>query len=86
MDPHLPEYLAAAGGLSDQTTSPAKSLDGFAIGDQIAFRLSGWSETSSATGRICDVHERRNTLLVETEDDIVEVDPRPWPKGHVLPF
>jgi hypothetical protein len=25
-------------------------------------------------------------LLVETASDIVEVDPRPWPVGNVLPF
>lgn len=83
---HDREYLAAISGMPEHTISPRRSLDGFAIGDSIAFRLTGWSESSCATGRICDVHERRNTLLVETDNDIVEVDPRPWPVGNVLPF
>lgn len=86
MDPHLPEYLAAVGALHEHTPSPRRALDGHAIGDHISFRLPGWSHASSDEGRIVDVCEQRNRLFVETTDDVVEVDPRPWPVGNVLPF
>jgi hypothetical protein len=33
---------------------------------------------------VTDHHDGK--LLIETTDDIVEVDPRPWPIGNVLPF
>ena len=89
MDPHLPEYLAAAGGLHKQTPSPTDrrfAFERFVIGDELTFRLAGWSESSSDSGRVCDMHEERLTLLIETSTDIVELDPRPWPVGNVLPF
>lgn len=85
-DPHHNEYLAAIAGMLEHTPSPCRSLDGFAVGDQITFRLAGWGESTYATGRVCDVHEARHRLLVETPDDIVEVDPRRWPEGNVLPL
>lgn len=85
-DPHENEYLAAVAALPDQTISPSRRIDGHAIGDQISFRLRSWGETGWQTGRIADFNEHRGTILVETEDDIVEVDAREWPTGEVLPF
>lgn len=85
MDPHLPEYLAAAGGLHEQTPS-RRALDGHAVGDHISFRLKGWPANSYDDGRIVDFSESRNRLFVETVADVIEVDPRPWPEGEVLPF
>ena len=80
------EYLAAIGGLHEQTISP-RTLDGHAIGDRISFRLKAWNGKGFASGRIADFHEARGTLLVETEDDIVEVDARQIADGgEVLPF
>ena len=85
MDAHHNEYLAAACWLHEQTPT-RRALDCHAIGDHISFRLTGWSPASSDDGRIVDVCEQRNRLFVETVEDIVEVDPRPWPLGNVLPF
>lgn len=87
-DPHHNEYLAAIDGIGDQTPSPRRrELNGYAIGDQISFRLRSWGGDGWQTGRIADVNEARGTLLVETTDDIVEVDAREVGKGgEVLPF
>ena len=80
------EYLAAITGISDQTISP-RSLNGYAIGDQISFRLNVWKGNAFDAGRIADINEARGTLLVETADDIVEIDAREVGKGgEVLPF
>ena len=85
--PHENEYLAAITGLPDQTPSRCRELNGHAIGDQISFRLRSWRGSGWATGRIADVNETRGTLLVETTDDIVEVDAREVGNGgEVLPF
>lgn len=85
-DPHHNEYLAAVAGLHEQTVSPCRALDGHAIGDTVSFRLRSWGQNGWQTGRIADVNESRNTLLVETAEDIVEVDVRQWPTGELLPF
>ena len=91
-DPHINEYLAAANAIHEQTPSPVPTSDQlaafekFTIGCGVTFRLKGWSDASCQTGRVADMHDGRLTLLVETVDDIVEVDPRPWPIGNVLPF
>lgn len=80
------EYLAAIDGIHEQTPSP-RSLNGYAIGDQISFRLKAWKGNGFDSGRIADINEARGTLLVETADDIVEVDAREVAKGgEVLPF
>lgn len=85
-DPNHNEYLAAITGISEQTISP-RNINGHAIGDQISFRLRSWGGSGWQTGRIADVNEARGTLLVETSDDIVEVDAREVGKGgEVLPF
>lgn len=78
MDANRNEYLAAAAGMNDIYGTPYKH------GDRIAFRLAGWSETSWDAGNVINTHAGK--LLVETDTDIVEVDPRPWPIGNVLPF
>lgn len=85
-DPHENEYLAAVAALPEHTISPRRCLDGHGVGDDISFRLSGWGGREFDNGRIIDISEARNRLLVETADDVVEVDPRPWPVGNVLPF
>ena len=80
------EYLAAITGISDQTISP-RSLHGYAIGDQISFRLKAWKGNGFDSGRIADINEARGTLLVETAGDIVEVVAGEVGKGgEVLPF
>jgi hypothetical protein len=56
----------------------------YARGDYVTFRLTGWSESSSQSGRVLDHHQGK--LLVETDASIEEVDPRPWPLGNLLPF
>ena len=66
MDPHLPEYLAAAGALSDQTLPPA--LPQFADG-QIVHGLSGGR---AWTGRILAVDGRR--LHIEVDGGWLAVD------------
>lgn len=66
MDPHLPEYLAAAEALSEQTMPPA--LPQFAEG-QIVHGLTcgrAW------TGRILDVDGRR--LHIEIDGGWLAVD------------
>lgn len=88
-DAHHNEYLAAISGLPDQTISPQarREIDGHAIGDWVSFRLRSWNGHGFQSGRVADVNERRGTLLVETEDDIVEVDAREVGRGgEVLPF
>jgi hypothetical protein len=82
MDAHHAEYLAAVAGM--QETYGTDTQNEFAIGDHISFRLKGWSDSSYDDGRVCSHHNGK--LLVETAIDIVEVDPRPWPVGNVLPF
>lgn len=85
MDAHRPEYLAAVAGMAETYgTTTCRHADGYAVGDYITFRLNGWSDSSYDDGRVTDHHNGR--LLVETASDIVEVDPRPWPIGNVLPF
>jgi hypothetical protein len=83
MDAHHAEYAAAVAGMQETYGSP-RHADTFALGDHISFRLKGWSDSSYDDGRVTDHHH--GMLLVETADDIVEVDPRPWPIGNVLPF
>ena len=66
MDPHLPEYLAAAEGLADQTPPPA--LPQFRV-DQTVHGLTcgrGW------TGRIIGVDGRR--LHIEVDGGWLAVD------------
>ena len=82
MDAHHAEYLAAVAGM--QLTYGTDTQNEFAIGDHISFRLKGWSDSSYDDGRVCSHHNGK--LIVETAIDIVEVDPRPWPVGNVLPF
>jgi hypothetical protein len=82
MDAHHAENAAAVAGM--QETYGTNTQNTFAIGDHISFRLKGWSDSSYDDGRITDHHNGK--LLVETATDIVEVDPRPWPVGNVLPF
>lgn len=84
-DAHHAEYLAAVAAMPEHTISPRRCLDGHGIGDHITFRLQGWGPSSYDDGRIVDINENLNVLLVETAADIVEVDPRPWPVGNVLP-
>lgn len=84
-DAHHAEYLAAVAARFVRAISPRRYLDGHGIGDHITFRLKGWGPSSYDDGRIVDVNESLNVLLVETAADIVEVDPRPWPIGGVLP-
>jgi hypothetical protein len=83
MDAHHAEYAAAVAGIQETYGSP-RHADTFAVGDHISFRLNGWSDSSYDDGRVCSHHAGK--LLVETATDIVEVDPRPWPIGNVLPF
>ncbi len=82
-DAHNAEYLAAVAGMADTYGSP-RPVDTFAVGDHISFRLAGWSERSFDDGKV--ISHYAGKLLVETATDIVEVDPRPWPIGNVLPF
>jgi hypothetical protein len=82
MDAHHAEYAAAVAGMQD--TYGIDTQNTFAVGDHVSFRLKGWSDSSYDDGRICSHHN--GLLLVETATDIVEVDPRPWPLGNVLPF
>jgi hypothetical protein len=82
MDAHHAEYAAAVAGMTE--TYGTRDADTYAVGDHITFRLKGWSLNSHDDGRVCSHHA--GMLLVETASDIVEVDPRPWPVGNVLPF
>jgi hypothetical protein len=83
MDAHHAEYIAAACGLHEQTPA-RRAIDCHAVGDHISFRLHGWSDSSYDDGRVTGHYHGK--LLIETAGDIVEVDPRPWPLGNVLPF
>jgi hypothetical protein len=83
MDAHEPEYAAAVAGMQETYGSP-RHADTFAVGDHVSFRLHGWSDSSCDDGRVTGHHHGK--LLIETAGDIVEVDPRPWPLGNVLPF
>lgn len=78
MDAHANEYAAAAAAMQETYGTT------FAVGDHLSFRLAGWADTSYDDGRVIGHHN--GMLLVETDSDVVEVDPRPWPLGHVLPF
>lgn len=78
MDAHSNEYAAAVAGMQDVYGSQ------YGRGDSVTFRLKGWQENASDSGRVIDHHDGK--LLVKTDADIVEVDPRPWPTGNVLPF
>ena len=78
MDAHEREYAAAAAAMVETYG------DRFAVGDHLAFRLDGWSERSYDDGRVIGHHAGK--LIVESATDVNEVDPRPWPIGHVLPF
>jgi hypothetical protein len=84
-DAHYAEYLAAVAAMPEHTISPRRCLDGHGIGDHITFRLADWGPRTFDDGRIVDINEDRNRLLVETADDVFEVDPRPWPVGNKLP-
>lgn len=83
MDSHASEYAGAIAGMTE-TYGTRGTAETFAVGDYISFRLSTWSPKSYDDGRVIDHHQGR--LIVETAGDIVEVDPRPWPEGNVLPF
>jgi hypothetical protein len=82
MDAHHAEYAAAVAGMHE--TYGTNTLNTFAVGDHVSFRLKGWSDSSYDDGRIIGHHDGK--LLVETASDIVEVDPREWPIGNVLPW
>ena len=81
-DAHHAEYAGAIAGM--QETYGSRAADQFAIGDHVSFRLKGWPDSSYEGGRVTDHHNGK--LLVETDNEIVEVDPRPWPVGNLLPF
>lgn len=83
MDAHQNEYLAAACGLHEQTPC-RRAIDCHPVNGHVAYRLKGWSDSSYDDGRIIGRHDGK--LLVETASDIVEVDPREWPIGNVLPW
>lgn len=80
---HENEYAGAIAGMTE-TYGSRRAADTFAVGDYLTFRLSTWSPRSYDAGRVVSHHNGR--LIVETAGDIVEVDPRPWPVGNVLPF
>ena len=82
MDAHHAEYAGAVAGMAEIYGS--RAADQFAIGDHVSFRLKGWGSSTYDDGRVAD--HRNGKLLVETASDIVEVDPRPWPAGNLLPF
>ena len=83
MDSHASEYAGAIAGMTE-TYGSRRAADTFAVGDYLTFRLSTWSPKSYDDGRVINHHHGR--LIVETSGDIVEVDPRPWPEGNLLPF
>jgi hypothetical protein len=83
MDSHAAEYAGAIAGMTE-TYGARRAADTFAIGDYLTFRLSTWSARSYEDGRV--ISHNHGKLIVETAGDIVEVDPRPWPEGNVLPF
>jgi hypothetical protein len=83
MDPHENEYRAAVAAMPEHTVGPSV-CEAFAIGTGVTFRLAGWPQSSFDDGDVIGHHNGK--LLVETASDIVEVDPRPWPVGNVLPW
>jgi hypothetical protein len=83
MDSHATEYAGAIAGMTE-TYGTRQAVDTFAIGDHVNFRLANWSPRSYEDGRV--ISHNHGKLIVETAGDIVEVDPRPWPLGNVLPF
>jgi hypothetical protein len=83
MDSHAAEYAGAIAGMTE-TYGSRRAADTFAIGDHVNFRLANWSPRSYEDGRV--ISHNHGKLIVETAGDIVEVDPRPWPEGNVLPF
>jgi hypothetical protein len=83
MDPHENEYAAAVAAMPEHTISPSLA-DRFPIGSGVTYRLYGWSQSSYDDGQVIGHHDGK--VLLETVDDVVEVDPRPWPLGNVLPF
>ena len=80
-DAHHAEYLAAVAAMPEHTISP---MDCHPVNGHVSFRLKGWSDSSYDDGRVIGHHDGK--LLVETASDIVEVDPREWPIGNVLPW
>ena len=80
---HENEYAGAIAGMAE-TYGLRRAANTFAVGDHVNFRLANWSPRSYEDGRV--ISHNHGKLLVETDTDIVEVDPRPWPEGHVLPF
>jgi hypothetical protein len=80
---HENEYAGAIAGMTE-TYGSRRAADTFAVGDYVSFRLNGWSPRSYEDGRVTDHHNGK--LLVETASDIVELDPRQWPEGNILPF
>jgi hypothetical protein len=83
MDAHAHEYAAAVAGMQETYGRPARP-DEHAVGDYLTFRLSEWDERTYDDGRV--IGHLGERLLVETATDVVEVDPRRWPTGNVLPF
>jgi len=80
---HENEYAGAIAGMTE-TYGTRLAADTFAVGDYLTFRLSTWSPRSYEDGRV--ISHNHGKLMVETAGDIVEVDPRPWPEGNILPF
>jgi hypothetical protein len=78
MDAHEREYAAAAAAMVETYGNS------YAVGDHLSFRLAGWPDNSFDDGKVISHHGEM--LIVETASDVHEVDPRPWPTGHVLPF
>jgi hypothetical protein len=83
MDSHAAEYAGAIAGMTE-TYGTRRAADTYAIGDHVNFRLSHWSARSYEDGQV--ISHNNGKLIVQTAGDIVEVDPRPWPEGNVLPF
>ena len=80
MDAHESLYLAAVAGMADTYGQPH-----YTIGAGVTFRLEGWSPSSYADGTVRN-HTADGMLVVDSDFGIVQVDPRPWPTGNVLPF
>jgi hypothetical protein len=81
MDAHESLYLAAVAGMADTYGQPH-----YTIGAGVTFRLEGWSPTSYADGTVRN-HTADGMLVVEHDDlGVLQIDPRPWPTGNMLPF
>jgi hypothetical protein len=80
---HENEYAGAIAGMTE-TYGTRRAADTIAVGDHVNFRLSNWSAHSYEDGRV--ISHNNGKLIVETAGDIIEVDPRPWPEGNLLPF